>query len=78
VRGARADFLVLDAGDPSLIGVPPSHTLDALVFSSPGDAIRDVFVGGHAVVRNRRHPAQDAIAARFASAMHAIWEPARR
>jgi len=76
VRGARADFLVLDAGDPSLIGVPPSHTLDALVFSSPGDAIRDVFVGGHAVIRNRRHPAQDAIAARFAQAMAGLWDGA--
>ncbi len=65
VPGARADFLVLDAGDPGLLGVPAAHRLDALVFSSPGDAIRDVFVAGQAVVSARRHPAQAAIAGRF-------------
>ena len=71
--GARADFLVLDAHDPALLGVPPSRTLDALVFSSPGDAIRDVAVAGQLVVRNRRHAAQDAIAARFEQAMAVLW-----
>jgi formimidoylglutamate deiminase len=71
--GARADFLVLDTQDASLLGVPPSHTLDALVFSSPGDAIRDVAVGGAFVIRNRRHVDQDAIAQRFAQAMQALW-----
>ncbi len=71
--GARADFLVLDAQDASLLGIPPSHTLDALVFSSPGDAIRDVYVAGAAVIRNRRHAAETAIAGRFAQAMQRIW-----
>ncbi len=74
VCGARADFLVLDTSDASLLGVPASHSLDALVFSSPGDAIRDVYVAGEAVVRERRHAAQDAIAGRFAQAMAALWE----
>jgi formimidoylglutamate deiminase len=72
-RGARADFLVLDAQDAGLLGVPPSHTLDALVFSSPGGAIRDVAVGGEFVIRNRRHADQDAIAQRFARAMESLW-----
>ncbi|HMN76828.1 MAG TPA: formimidoylglutamate deiminase [Burkholderiaceae bacterium] len=71
--GARADFLVLDAQDQSLLGVPPPHTLDALVFSSPGDAIRDVAVAGEFVIRDRRHTGQDAIAARFEQAMTALW-----
>lgn len=75
-RGARADFLVLDAQDPCLLGVPSSHTLDALVFSSPGDAIRDVAVGGELVIRNRRHADQDAIARRFARAMAELWAAA--
>ena len=74
--GARADFLVLDANDTSLQGVPPSHTLDALVFSTPGDAIRDVAVGGSFVIRDRRHAAQEVIARRFADAMSALWEGA--
>jgi len=72
--GARADFLVLDTSDASLLGAPSSHFLDALVFSSPGDAIRDVYVAGEAVIRERRHAAQDAIAARFAQAMSGLWE----
>ena len=75
-NGARADFLVLDAQDPGLLGVPLSHLLDALVFSSPGDAIRDVAVGGEFVIRDRRHAAQDAIAQRFARAMGALWADA--
>ena len=75
-RGARADFLVLDTKDASLLGIPVSHLLDALVFSSPGDAIRDVYVAGEAVVRERRHAAQEAIADRFAQAMAALWEGA--
>ncbi len=74
--GARADFLVLDTADPSLLGVPPSHVLDALIFSSPGDAIRDVYVAGQPVVLDRRHAAQDAIGRRFAQAMAALWDGA--
>ena len=74
--GARADFIVLDPADPSLLGVPTSHVLDALIFSSPGDAIRDVYVAGQAVVRERRHAAQQAIGARFAAAMGALWDGA--
>jgi formimidoylglutamate deiminase len=73
VRGARADFIVLDTTDPSLLGVPAARVLDALVFSSPGDAIRDVYVAGQAVIRGRRHAAQDAIADRFVQAMGELW-----
>ncbi len=73
VPGARADLLVLDATDPALLGVPPSHTLDALVFSSPGDSIADVYVAGQAVIQGRRHAQQDRIAQRFDAAMQALW-----
>jgi formimidoylglutamate deiminase len=73
VPGARADLLVLDANDPALLGVPPGHALDALVFSSPGDAIADVYVAGQAVIQGRRHARQDPIARRAAAAMQALW-----
>jgi len=76
VPGARADLLVLDAADPALCGLPPRHVLDALVFSSPCDAIADVYVAGRAVVRHRRHAEQDRIAARFDAAMQALWSDA--
>jgi formimidoylglutamate deiminase len=48
--GKRADFLVLDAQLPSLLGVPSEHVLDALVFSSPEARFSDVFVAGRPVV----------------------------
>ena len=48
--GNRADFLVLDAQCPALLGVPCDHVLDALVFSSPEARFSDVFVAGTPVV----------------------------
>jgi formimidoylglutamate deiminase len=48
--GRRADFLVLDAQAPALLGVPADHLLDALVFSSPEARFTDVFVAGKPVV----------------------------
>lgn len=48
--GKRADFLVLDAQAPALLGVPADHVLDALVFSSPEARFTDVFVAGRQVV----------------------------
>ena len=71
--GARADAIVLDAGDPALLGIPPSHTLDALVFSTPTNAIRDVCVGGRWVIRDRRHGDETRLASRFEAVMHALW-----
>jgi formimidoylglutamate deiminase len=72
-RGARADLLVLDARDPALSGLPAEHALDALVFSSPNEAIRDVYVAGRCVLRDRRHAAQLSIAEAFESAMRTLW-----
>ncbi len=74
VAGARADLLVVDGADANLLGVPPDHLLDALVFSSPGRPWRDVMVGGRFVVREHRHAGTAAIAARFEAAVTALWE----
>ena len=71
--GARADLLVIDTRDASLLGVPPSHLLDALVFSSPGRPWRDVLVAGRWIVRGHRHAQAAAVAARFENAMKQIW-----
>ena len=73
VPGARADLLVVDPLDPGLRGVPRSHLLDALVFSSPGATWRDVMVGGQWVLREGEHLRQAAIADRFEAAMNALW-----
>ena len=42
----RADFVVIDTASPALLGVPPDHLLDALVFSSPDARFSEVFVAG--------------------------------
>jgi formimidoylglutamate deiminase len=74
VAGARADALVVDPTDPSLLGIPPGQLLDALTFSSPTPPWRDVMVAGRWVVRDHRHANADAIAERFEGAMKAIWQ----
>lgn len=63
--GQRADFCVLDAQSPALLGIPADHVLDALVFSSPDARFDAVYVGGQA--------AQVQGDTRFAQTMHALW-----
>ncbi len=72
VAGARADALLVDRHEDALLGLPPHLTLDALLFSSPGRAWRDVMVAGHWVVRDGVHAEAEAIAQRFTSTMHAL------
>ena len=67
--GAPADLLVVDGDDASLLGVPATHLLDALVFSSPGRPWRDVMAGGRWVVRAHQRADAAAIASDFAQAM---------
>ena len=74
--GARADALLPDAGDPTLLGMPPSHVLDALVFSSPGRTWSGVMVAGRWVVRDGTHPRTHSIAQAFEEAMAALWAAA--
>ena len=73
VPGARADLLVVDTDATGVLGAPPSHTLDALVFATDAPAVRDVYVAGRCVLAAGRHAEQARIAARFASVMSALW-----
>jgi len=74
--GARADALVMDTGTPALVGIPPSHLLDALVFAGAEPQWREVLVGGEVVLRDGRHAQQEAITARFRSVMESLWHEA--
>ena len=74
VPGARADALLADAQDPALLGLPASHWLDALVFSSPTRPWRDVMVGGRWVIREHRHAQGTTIASGFTEAMTRLWD----
>jgi formimidoylglutamate deiminase len=71
--GARADWLVLDAQAPGLLGVPTTHALDALVFATEGPCFNEVGVAGQPVLRHGRLPEGEAIASRFAGAMAGLW-----
>ena len=73
VEGARADGLVVDLQAAPLLGIPPERVLDALVFSAPGAAFRDVLVAGRWCLRAHRHADEARIAGRFAAAMQALW-----
>ena len=70
--GARADLVVLDERDAALVGVPSSHTLDAVVFSGPGRPVRDVLVAGRFVLRDGVHARTASIDAAFRDAMDAL------
>jgi formimidoylglutamate deiminase len=83
VPGNRADFVTLDLEAPALLGVPPELLLDALVFSSPGAAFGEVFVGGRRVVAGGRFGGlqQDTalwpqLAGDFSHAMRTLWDAA--
>ena len=70
--GARADFLVLDRDASGLAGVPDAALLDALVFSSQGQVLREVFVAGQCRLRGGRHPQAAAIAERYRASVASV------
>ncbi|MEO8526475.1 MAG: formimidoylglutamate deiminase, partial [Caldimonas sp.] len=72
VVGSRADALVVDVREDSLLGLAPGLALDALMFSSPGTPWRDVMVAGRWAIRDHRHANAEAIARRFETAMHEL------
>ena len=68
--GAPANLIVLDTEHPSLYGRRGESLIDAWVFSNqPGSSLRHAMVHGRWVIRDGRHPQQDAIATRFRTAM---------
>jgi formimidoylglutamate deiminase len=69
VPGVRADLVVLDPESPSLVGQTTATVLDGWLVAGRGDEVRDVMVGGRWVVRDRRHDAEERIAAGFRGAM---------
>ncbi|MCQ4165279.1 formimidoylglutamate deiminase [Tahibacter harae] len=70
--GARADLIVLDENAAQLAGRGREHLLDSWLFSGNRNLVKDVMVNGRWCVRDGRHPAREAIAARYAAAIAAI------
>lgn len=72
--GKRADMIVLDSSHPNLDGRAASEVLGSFVFSGNDNLVNDVMVGGQWVVRNQKHVAQQAIAARFKQTLAELRE----
>lgn len=73
--GRRADWLVLDAAHPSMVGAAPDTELDHLVFAGGDAAIRDVMVAGRWVIKDRLHEADEVLQPRFAELMQRLGRP---
>ncbi|RPE77268.1 formimidoylglutamate deiminase [Vulcaniibacterium tengchongense] len=72
-RGEYADAVVLDADAPQLFGLGAQDALDRWIFSGNRNLVREVYVGGRQVVKEGRHVAADAIAARYRQALARLW-----
>jgi formimidoylglutamate deiminase len=73
--GRRADLVVLDDADPALAAQPIDDLLDAAVFGPARAPVRDVMVGGRWVVRDGRHPDEQAILGRYRAALAQLVAP---
>jgi formimidoylglutamate deiminase len=63
--GSRADFLVLDADDPTLCGADIDTLVDRYVTAGGRRALRDVYAGGVRVVEAGQHHRREEIARRY-------------
>jgi len=71
-EGSRADFVVLDAGHPDLVGVAGDRWLDAYVFVAGKAAIDSAYVGGEKLVDGGRHRRHEAVTARYKQVMRRL------
>jgi formimidoylglutamate deiminase len=63
--GRTADFVAIDLRHIALAGWTPATLAAMIALSAPADVVRDVWVGGRHVVRDRAHFAQDESMAAF-------------
>lgn len=71
--GARADLVVLDDHDPSLVGHPAQSILDAAIFGPARRPVRGTMIGGTWVVREGRHAREEAILATYRDAIASVY-----
>ncbi|HEY7211704.1 MAG TPA: formimidoylglutamate deiminase [Bryobacteraceae bacterium] len=72
--GRPADFSVLDLNDLSLAGADIDSLPEQIVFAARRAAIRDVYVAGRPVIKDRRHARQEEITARFIEVQKRLWD----
>jgi formimidoylglutamate deiminase len=71
-QAVDGDRVVLDAEHPLLAGATADDAVDRWVFAGNRALVRDVDVATRAVVRDGRHAARDAIAARYGRAIERL------
>ena len=72
--GQWADLLALDTDDLRLEGLGGDQVLDAFVFAGRDGLVTDLWSAGRHIVREGRHVARDAVAARFRATMRRLRE----
>lgn len=72
--GQWADLLALDTGDLRLESLAGDSLLDAFLFAGRDGLVTDLWSAGRHIVREGRHIARDAIAARFRSTLRHLRE----
>jgi len=71
--GRRADLVVLDPNRSALAGNDTQTIVDRWVIAGNAACVRDVFIGGKAVVIEGVHREAAAIYARYAATMKRLW-----
>jgi formimidoylglutamate deiminase len=75
--GEPADFVVVDLDDPSIAGSGEDDLPAAVAFGLKRTAVRDVYVAGNAIVRDRSVENEEKIVSSFRSAMRRLWGGSR-
>lgn len=70
--GKRADFVVLDPDNPTLVGKSGERLFDSAIFAGNANVIRDVWVGGKRCVDNAQHVAENTAFEKFASVIRSV------
>lgn len=74
VAGRRADLVMLDPECNVLLGHGPDTMLDAWILGGTQNPVRDVMVAGRWVIRDGRHPEDEAIRAAYRTAGAALFD----
>ena len=70
--GKRCDITVLDGDHPHLMGREGDAVLDTWIFSGGNALVKDVFVAGRHLVKDRQHIAEASIARNFRAALNRL------
>ncbi len=70
--GRRCDIAVLDDDHPALAGRAGDTVLDTWIFAGGNALVKDVFVAGRPVVKDRHHINEEQIGARFRAALRRL------